>query len=1574
MIRVITNINTLLFALFAFSQVAFANLSKGSSTAKQYGVHEVEVNGPSSGNPFDASIKVTFNAPGGGNKTVEAFYDGGSTWKARCYVNKVGKWTWSGGGKSGSFNVAKSSLPGMLVKHPNNKTSLAKENGYKWFSAIGDTGYFMLGHTSLAGGGLENTVYQGYTKSAAGKGINMIRANLFGGLRTDKFHMTPDGKEISLVNLKNQDGKLTWMLNSHPGMYLQLIIWKEGSSGIAPALRTRFLRQLAARWGAFPTITWMVMNDSAYGGSGSTSNLVNVTLDYLVKNSPFNQMKTTGARRNKGAPFSTDSRVQFLHYETFDAMEADETAQGRKLGKYTWCGEDRYATYKAPKNKTYFFRRLMWAWIVSGGGACYGGDWDNASRKYFTGTESLRHIDPYFAKRGIHMAYFTDADNMGKNTMNSDKVNRLQVARRGDSEFIVYHCNNNGNGEGMNSNSAPAKFTMNLPAGNFAVEWYNPSNGSSKNSGSVKGGGSVAFTAPFGGDVVCRLSNGAAPPPPPPPPEPTPQPKPEPQPEPKPTPAPEPKPTPAPEPKPTPKPEPTPVPEGAYDLKGVRSAVSVIQLSWKAPKAKVNIKEYGIVLGKNEKNWRRVKTVSGSTLSTTLNASNGINAGAALLQVRAVTTAGDKLKMSPQLSVGPYIPTPEPKPTPAPEPKPTPAPEPKPTPVPEPKPTPAPEPTPEPTPEPGEDMVYEAEDADVMGARKVGSYVDYIHNSNDYIEWTLDKMDAGITAKVMLSFKYAMASKKPRHLDVYHNGNKVGSIAFTNTNSWTKWGIKSMVLSGVKRGDKVKTLATGTSGPNVDALLVRIINTDKPTPEPKPEPSPEPNPGAEEGASGLVGVRTGATTIQLTWKAPKGNPELKEYGIVLGPNNRLWRRVKTVSGTTLSTTLTSSNHIKASTAMLQVRAVLKDGTKLPMSEQIHVLPLTGKPEPKPTPAPEPKPTPVPEPKPTPVPEPVPTSGAYGLVGKRLGETKIELSWKSPKGNPSLKEYGIVLGKSEKNWRRVKAVNGSTLKTVLDASHGISNGTALLQVRAVLSNGGKLPMSEQISVAPSVVPEPTPQPKPEPKPQPKPEPKPEPQPEPVPPPPPGQNSGEKARVVILTDIGFKNDAKDSDDIQSLVRLLAYSNDLDIEGLVATMAWRGSQSRTGVWTDSIFGAINAYSKVYSNLKKHDSAYPSPDKLRATVKKGRNSGQKFWGGDHMKAVGNGKSTEASKHIINVLKKSDNRPVWFCAWGKVIDLAQACYDMDKSMSKSERDRLFKKIRVYDIAGQCNGGAYITHNFPNIYYMRSIRQFQGMKLGASQMDTGWINSNIRSGHGALGAFYPSTSTSHLVVEGDTPSFLWLLPNGLSDPMDRTAGNWGGKFNAGKSTNKGRSSVRPSEKKYEPFRLYTESGSKDQVNKWSNQYQNDFAARMDWCTKPFSGANHAPKINVNGSTGHGYLNTSNGTLNASGTTDPDGNKLTFNWTKVNGSGSMTVSGSVAKVKGSATVLLAVKDNGTPPLMTWKRIIVTNGKVKSVIDSAPEEVIDDSVSIESLNQVASEEVLSAEDTGALTGSGGGCFLQ
>jgi len=251
--------------------------------------------------------------------------------------------------------------------------------------------------------------------------------------------------------------------------------------------------------------------------------------------------------------------------------------------------------------------------------------------------------------------------------------------------------------------------------------------------------------------------------------------------------------------------------------------------------------------------------------------------------------------------------------------------------------------------------------------------------------------------------------------------------------------------------------------------------------------------------------------------------------------------------------------------------------------------------------------------------------------------------------------------------------------------------------------------------------------------------------------------QKNRVIILTDIG-----SDPDDSESMVRLLLYSNEIDIKGLIATTScWQ----KTIVHPEYIKNIIQAYGKVQPNLNKHEAGFPGAKTLLAELKHGRAE----YG---MQGVGKGKDSQGSDLIIKVLEEKDERPLWICAWGGVNTLAQALYDIQNTKTGTEAKKLIAKLRVYTISDQDDSGVWIRKNFPDLFYIVSPGDDYGSAtwnainsfidgINNKKISNKWLAQNIQQGHGPLGAVYPDVSWG---MEGDTPSWLNLIPNGLSYP------------------------------------------------------------------------------------------------------------------------------------------------------------------------------------------------------------------
>jgi hypothetical protein len=448
--------------------------------------------------------------------------------------------------------------------------------------------------------------------------------------------------------------------------------------------------------------------------------------------------------------------------------------------------------------------------------------------------------------------------------------------------------------------------------------------------------------------------------------------------------------------------------------------------------------------------------------------------------------------------------------------------------------------------------------------------------------------------------------------------------------------------------------------------------------------------------------------------------------------------------------------------------------------------------------------------------------------------------------------------------------------------------------------------------------------------------------------------QKHRVIILSDI-----EAEPDDTESFVRLMLYSNVIDIKGLIATTSiWH----KTSVDPESIKKVINAYGKVQPNLLKHKTGFPDASTLLSLVKQGL---PKYG----MLGVGDGLDSEGSDWIIKVLEEKDDRPLWIAVWGGVNTLAQSLDKIKKTKSKPEAKRLTSKLRVYTISDQDDSGIWIRNNFPDLFYIvspgdhYSSATWSAMNtfvkgINNEKISNRWLANNIQQGHGPLGAEYPDVAWG---MEGDTPSFLNLIPNGLSDPEHPEWGGWGGRYELYKpdlaNLQKGSSGV-PFEPETRPIWTnaidnytpyipgdYGRTVRRDTANftnnkaslwRWRDDFQNDFAVRMDWCTQSYEEANHPPVIVLSHPETLTVKSGEGLSLDAFNSTDPDGDHLSFLWMHYPEAGTYKKAISLGaenvhvvhftapavENKETIHIILKVTDKGTPVLTRYKRVIIT----------------------------------------------------
>ena len=430
---------------------------------------------------------------------------------------------------------------------------------------------------------------------------------------------------------------------------------------------------------------------------------------------------------------------------------------------------------------------------------------------------------------------------------------------------------------------------------------------------------------------------------------------------------------------------------------------------------------------------------------------------------------------------------------------------------------------------------------------------------------------------------------------------------------------------------------------------------------------------------------------------------------------------------------------------------------------------------------------------------------------------------------------------------------------------------------------------------------------------------------------------RPRLLVLTDIGG-----DPDDQQSMVRLMTFANEFDIEGLIASASGTPGELKQKVAQPHLIREIvDAYGKVRDNLARHSPGYPTAASLLDHIK----SGNPDRGLD---AIGDGHDSEGSRWIIAVADRSDPRPLNIVIWGGQTDLGQALWRVRHDRDANRLRQFVARLRVYDISDQDRIAEWILKEFPDLWYIlakapqgRDHREavFRGMYLGGDESLTSraWIDANIRQGHGPLGALYPpktwtAPNPNSALKEGDTPSWLYFLPSGLSDPEHPEWGGWGGRFRR----------ERGSFYRDAHDTVGTVADARATVWRWRAAFQADFQARMNWCVTPtFADANHHPLTVLNGVPGKQIVaiaakSGDTVTLSAEGSRDPDGNAVAPTWFVYPEAGTfagqITLSANDAlttrfvapavSVPRTIHIVLQLKDNGQPALSLFRRAIVT----------------------------------------------------
>lgn len=507
-----------LFLLLALSSRA-ASVVGTSGDTKLYGTYEIEFQESNiSGNRFIQFVSLSFTK-GSRTLTIDGFYDGGNTWRARFMPDESGTWTytWSFNGSSGSGSFSCSSTPvyaqayGHVRMDANNQRYMVYGNGKPYYAVGGKwihaTSY---GPTTKGGqanpptnggdGYYTNKILTDYLSALASANHNtlLIKNSLY-PLENDKVSWDVAWvkrgewlvREAAKRGIYCQMGFFdTW--SRGPAQYFSSVtlgsdqvfnVWKSGDE----AAKENYIRTIIARYSGYYNVYWELGNEMEHTNSGSDFQTLAQSkyLPWMRKYDAYD-LPIGLSERNLGSSTSGVDII-FSHQTTELPSASQSRAQmANELVRGGDCGGGLYGDDAIRNSCARFsYRRTFWQMFT------YGGVGSFEATKLNLNSSLNGAVQDVMNDHGF-LASFINALPVNINQMTSYSSAHVKNGPAGISTrslpgkvYVSYFV----------KSSSAGTVDLSLPSGSYTVQWINPSTGKVQTESTLASGGSSVSVA-----------------------------------------------------------------------------------------------------------------------------------------------------------------------------------------------------------------------------------------------------------------------------------------------------------------------------------------------------------------------------------------------------------------------------------------------------------------------------------------------------------------------------------------------------------------------------------------------------------------------------------------------------------------------------------------------------------------------------------------------------------------------------------------------------------------------------------------------------------------------------------------------------------------------------------------------------------------------------------------------------------------------------------------------------------------------------------------------------------------------